>query len=247
MDPETPVLFQVEDGLATVVMNRPARRNAITGPLADALADVFTQFSRRNDVEVVLFHGADGGFCSGLDLTEYNSDPPPAWLPTATASLIAAHQAIASCPVPVVGALERFAVNGGAAFALACDLLVVGKGAFLQVGEVRQGMPAAMNLAWLLNRHSLSVTQQLVLTGRRFSGIDLYRLGIALDVVTDDRVLEAAMTLARELAGFPPGASRNMKEHTLLLSAANASQSEGIRHGADLLARSGPQTPQQAQ
>ena len=72
-------------------------------------------------------------------------------------------------PIGLV-ALERFAINGGAAFALAADLLVVGREAYLQVGEIRQGMAAPMNLAWLLARHPASVAEQIALTGRRFVG-----------------------------------------------------------------------------
>ncbi|MBT4677240.1 MAG: enoyl-CoA hydratase/isomerase family protein, partial [Acidimicrobiaceae bacterium] len=79
-DDQPDVLLSVDDGVAAIVLNRPARKNAITGPMMDLLADVFRQVSARDDVGAVLFHGADGGFCSGLDLGEYNADPPPDWL-----------------------------------------------------------------------------------------------------------------------------------------------------------------------
>ena len=205
------VLVSVEDGVASITLNRPHRKNAITGPLADGLADAFRAVSARDEVNVVLLSGAGGGFCSGLDLVEYNADPPPSWMSTATESLVAAHLAIFDCPVPVVGALERFAVNGGAAFALACDLLVVGETSFIQVGEIRQGMAAPMNLAWLLARHPGSVATQLVLTGRRFNGPDLHRLGLALDVVADAEVKESASALAADLAAWPSANVRNLK------------------------------------
>ena len=111
--PDQPeVLVSVDDGVASIILNRPARKNAITGPMMDRLAEAFQEAAVRDDVGAVLFHGADGGFCSGLDLGEYNADPPPAWLSTSLDSLVAAHRAIYACPVPVVGALERFAING---------------------------------------------------------------------------------------------------------------------------------------
>ncbi|SVD82994.1 uncharacterized protein METZ01_LOCUS435848, partial [marine metagenome] len=97
------VLASVEDGVASITLNRPHRKNAITGPLADGLADAFRAVSARDEVNVVLLSGAGGGFCSGLDLVEYNADPPPPWMSTATESLVAAHLAILDCPVPVVG------------------------------------------------------------------------------------------------------------------------------------------------
>ena len=61
------VLLRVDHGLATVVLNRPERKNAIIGPLADGLVAAFSEASARDDVEAVLLHGAGGGFCSGLD------------------------------------------------------------------------------------------------------------------------------------------------------------------------------------
>ncbi len=247
---DVPVLLSVEDGLATIVLNRPERKNAIVGPLSDALAAAFDEAAHREDVGAVLLYGAGGGFCSGLDLKEYSADPPPAWISTATASFVAAHRAIADCPVPVVGALERFAINGGAGLALACDLLVAGEGAFLQVGEVRQGMPAGMNLAWLSGRHPLTVIHQLTLTGRRFSGPELHRLGIALDVVPDDGVLDTARDLAMEIAGFPGSAGRTMKEQAAGMVADGVADvgaaAARIDRGAALLAAGGRLRPVQA-
>ena len=216
--PDQPeVLLSVDDGVASIILNRPARKNAITGPMMDRLAEAFQEAAVRDDVGAVLFHGADGGFCSGLDLGEYNADPPPDWLPTSLDSLVAAHRAIYACPVPVVGALERFAINGGAAFALACDLLVAGQTAFLQVGEIRQGLAAPMNLAWLLARRPASVAEQLTLSGRRFTGPDLHRLGIALDVVADGGVLDAARLLATEIASYPRAGALAIKATTRAL------------------------------
>ena len=113
-----------------------------------------------------------------------------------------------------------------AAFALACDLLVVGETSFIQVGEIRQGMAAPMNLAWLLARHPVSVASQLVLTGRRFNGPDLHRLGVALDVVADAEVKESARTLAADLAAWPSANVRNLKGAIRDLGAGGGSLSD---------------------
>ena len=191
---------------AEIVLNRPERRNAINGPLGEELAAAIGRADADDGVQAILLRGADGAFCSGLDLKAFNADPPPDWMPRFPAIWRGAHKAIFECPKPIVVALERFAINGGAALALAADLLVAGEAAFLQVGEVKQGMAAPYNMAWLRLRHCENTAAQLTLTGRRFTGSELASLGIAYAAVPDEDVVSAARRLVEELAAYPDGA-----------------------------------------
>ena len=163
------------DGWAEVVLNRPARRNAINGPLGECLAETLRAVDATEGVQTVLLRGADGAFCSGLDLKAFNADPPPEWVANFGTIWRGAHKALYECRKPIVAALERYAINGGSALALAADLLIAGETAFLQVGEVKMGMAAPYNMAWLRLRHSENVTAKLTITGRRFSGRELAR------------------------------------------------------------------------
>ena len=206
------------DGVAIIELHRPHRKNAIIAPMLDELVTHVDAAIASDSIEVVLLCGAGGAFCSGLDLTEYNADPPPAWLPTASTSLKAAHTALGACPKPVVVALERYAINGGAAFALAGDLVVAGRGAWLQVGEAQLGMNAPMNLAWLVARFPMATVLQIVLPGSRLTSGDLLRLGIALEVVDDDQVRARAEELAANIASFPTGSARRLKQSALQLA-----------------------------
>ena len=110
-----------------------------------------------------------------------------------------------------MGALERFAINGGAALAIACDLLVVGEESFLQVGEVQIGMAAPYNLAWLTLRHPESVNAEIALVGDRLNGAQMLRLGLANRCVRDDQVLAGAIALCERLASYPTGALQRIK------------------------------------
>ena len=110
------------EGWAELILNRPERKNAITGPLGVELARQVNVLSADEDVRVILLRGAEGAFCSGLDLKEFNADPPPAWRSDFAKIWRSAHRALYNCSTPIVGALERYAINGGAALALACDL-----------------------------------------------------------------------------------------------------------------------------
>ena len=199
------------EGWAEIVLNRPARRNAINGPLGERLADAFRTVAADDGVQAVLLRGAEGAFCSGLDLKGFNADPAPEWLPRFNAIWRAAHKAIFECPKPIVAALERYAINGGAALALAADLLIAGETAFLQVGEVKMGMAAPYNMAWLRLRHSENVAAKLTITGRRFPGRELADLGVAYEAVADDAVVDAARELAAALAAYPEGALARIK------------------------------------
>ncbi len=245
---DTELVRRIDRGrVAIVELNRPERRNALTGPLMDQLADHIEEVNaeavnaaaaraERTSAETntagtdgpesgiaepgvgaLLLCGAGGAFCSGLDLKEYNAQPPPDWLRTAAHSIRRAHIALARCPVPVVVSLERYAINGGAAFALAGDLIVVGRHAWLQVGEVRQGMAAPMNIAWLSARYPLATVLQIVLRGHRLDGETMSRMNIATEVVDDDQVRTRAEELAAEVAAYPSGAAQSLKTAVLAM------------------------------
>jgi len=198
-------------GWAEVILSRPERKNAIIGPMGQELASALDQLDRDNRVHLVMLRGAGGAFCSGLDLKAFNAEPKPAWLSQFPVLWRAAHRALFNFNKPIVGALERFAINGGAALAIACDLLIVGEESFLQVGEVQLGMAAPYNLAWLSLRHPESINAGIVLVGDRLSGAQMIRLGLANTCVRDDLVLTETNQLCERLAAYPAGALQRIK------------------------------------
>lgn len=209
---EPPVLVERnEPGVAELILNRPQRRNALTGPLAAELGEALATISADASVSVVIVRGQGGAFCSGLDLKEFGLDPQPEWVADFPALWRNVHLALFDLPCIVVGALERAAVNGGAALALACDFLVVGENAFLQVGEIQQGMAAPMNMAWLRLRHTEALAARVALIGDRLDGEHLAALGLAHDVVPDAEVVTAARALASRLSSHDPGGVRRIK------------------------------------
>ena len=190
------------DGWGELVLSRPARRNALVGPmvvdLRKGLAELVAAGSR-----VILLRGEGGSFCSGLDIDAFNAKPPEPWLAGFQDEWMGFHLELYRCQATIVCALERHAINGGASMALAADLMIAGEGAFLMVGEAAQGAPAPMNLAWLRLRVSENVIAQLTLSARRFHGPELLRLGLAAEVVADAEVAAHARTVAETLAKFP--------------------------------------------
>lgn len=205
------VLTHPSDGVAEICLNRPERKNAITGPLGLALAECLQAAAADDEVRVVVLRGAGGAFCSGLDLDAFNADPAPAWREDFQHIWRGAHRALFELGKPLIGCLERYAINGGAALALACDLLVVGEESYLQVGEARIGMAAPYNMAWLRLRHSEALAARLALVGARCYGPELKSWGVAHKVVAEQDVIKAGQALAADLAGYPAGGLARIK------------------------------------
>ena len=194
------VLVERFGARADIVLNRPERRNAITRSLAYQLKVAIVDAANDVEVRAVVLRGAGGCFCSGTDLKAAGGDladePVDAWTQV--------HAAIYECQTPIVVALERFAINAGAALVLAADLTVAGEGAFLQVSEIAMGVAAPMNQAWLHLRHSPVVAGRVTLIGDRLPAAELLRLGLVTEVVADDQVVVRAQALADRIASHPP-------------------------------------------
>ncbi len=210
-DGERVVRVEVNEGWAEVVLDRPQRKNALTGPLAVQLKDAVIRLNGDEEIAAIVLRGEGGSFCSGIDLKELQADPPHPWAADLQRDLRAAHLALFACTVPIFGAFERYGINAGAAVALACDVLIAGESAFLQIGEIQQGADIPINAAWLRIRVGEAIAARITLYGDRVPASELYRLGLVAEVVADDEVLPRARALAERLAGFPKGSPAQVK------------------------------------
>lgn len=201
---DEPVLVERRGPVVEVVLNRPSRRNALTMAVMSSLAGAFAALA-ESDADAVLLRGAGGFFCSGIDVDEIE----PANVSIQAWSAV--HEALAALEMPVLACIEGGAINAGAALVLGCDLIVAGQNAYLQIMEAAMGLTAPMNAAWLALRYPPAIGMQLALSCRRFTGPDLLRMGIALDTVADDGVLDHARRLAARIAAYPAGAGRSTK------------------------------------
>jgi len=206
-----PVNVERHEGWATVLLNRPFRRNALTGPMVDALADAVEELGQDQSVSAIVLRGSSGSCCSGVDLKELQAKPQHSWVPGFSQSNRRLHLALFHCPIPVVGALEGYGINAGTALALACDLIIAGKTSFLQIGEIHQGAAIPMNAAWMRLKLSESVLARMALYGDRIEAPRLAELGVVHEVVGDDDVRSVAEDRAAKLASHPAGSSRTIK------------------------------------
>jgi len=211
-----PVRTEISGRIATVILSRPERRNAVDRPTAEALAEAFLAFDRNRDLDVAVFHGEAGAFCAGADLkavAEGRGNP----LKNPLSGLDIAHDADAPMgpsrlllSKPVIAAIEGPAVAGGLELALWCDMRVAAEDAVLGVFCRRWGVPlidgGTVRLPRLIG---MGHAMDLILTGRPVTAREALAMGLVNRVVPTGEARAAAEALAADLARFPQACMRN--------------------------------------
>ena len=184
-----------------LTLNRPAKLNAISAELRDALTAAIADAAADERVRVVVIAGAGRAFCSGYDLSE--AAPPTAWdWRDVLARDVEATLAVWSCPKPVIAQVHGYALAGGLELAMACDLIVAADHAQLGEPEIRFGSaPVTLLMPFLIGQKR---TRELLLTGDLISAAEAERIGLVNRVVPGDRLVGAVDELAEKLARVPP-------------------------------------------
>ena len=204
--------LDIHEGWAEIIIERPDRRNSLIPPLAGEIRDHIEQSNEDDNISAIVLRGEGGYFCSGIDLKALQADPPPPWAGKDVGDVRSMHMALYHCKKPVIAALEKFAINAGASLAFACDLIVAGETAFLQIGEIQQGVGIPMNAAWLKIKTTEFRAARLAFLGDRVKAPELLRLGLISECVSDDSVVERCNEIAATIAGYPAGAAVAIKQ-----------------------------------
>jgi 2-(1,2-epoxy-1,2-dihydrophenyl)acetyl-CoA isomerase len=201
---ESVLLVEREGPVATLIMNRPKARNALDPELLAALAAGLREVAADASVRAVVLAGAGDAFCSGADLKGALGDlDAGADLGPRIAQFHALIRAIVEAPKPFIAAVRGPAVGFGADLALACDLRVLSKDAYLQEKFVAIGlMPDGGGSFWLPRLVGIGRALELLLLGTRVDAAQALQLGLANRVVDDERA--EANALAVTLAAGPP-------------------------------------------
>jgi enoyl-CoA hydratase len=200
------VLLQEDLGsVRRLTMNRPAALNALNAELTDALSAAIQRAGSDDDVSVVILRGAGRAFCAGYDLNEDASGgvlDARHWhedLAHATDRMLE----ILDCPKPVIASIHSYCLAGGTDLMLACDLAVAADDAYFGYVDVRFGSGVvSMFLPWVIG---VRAAKELLFTGEdRVSADDALRIGLVNRVVPRDRLDDATMELAEEIAKNEP-------------------------------------------
>ena len=188
--------------VTTVVIDRPAARNAIDRATAQALADAFRDFDADPAQHVAVLCGANGHFCAGADLKAFVANPGEWSLTEDGDAPLGPTRMLLS--KPVIAAVSGYAVAGGLELALWCDLRVVEQTATFGVFCRRWGVPlidgGTIRLSRLIG-HARAL--DLVLTGRAVGAEEALAFGLANRVVPEGEARAAAEQLAAQIAAFP--------------------------------------------
>ena len=202
------------DGITVVTLNRPEVRNAVDADTAHALHAAFLAFDDDPASRGAVFHGAHGHFCAGWDLqagarlhaagVDGKALTHLDWAPDAERPLGPMGPSRLLLSKPVIAAISGAAVAGGMELALWCDLRVMEADAYFGVYCRRFGVPlidgGTVRLPRLIG---MGHAMDLILTGRKVEAEEALRIGLCNRVAPPGRALETALTLARQLAGFP--------------------------------------------
>ena len=192
------LLVGVDDGVATVTLNRPGRRNAVGDGMREELADAYLRCDRADAVRVIVLTGAPPAFCSGADLAAGDrtfTEPGPAF---SAAGIDAPAWTLSK---PVIAAVNGHAIGLGLTLALQCDIRYFAADAKYGVVQVRRGMVGDAYSHWVLPRLvGLSNAAEILLSGATFDGHRAVALGLGSRVLDAADVVPAALELAHDIA-----------------------------------------------
>jgi enoyl-CoA hydratase len=206
---EDEVLLHRDGAVAEIVLNRPAKLNAVTPAMSATIERLCRELDRDDEVRAVLVRGAgERAFCAGSDLNAL-AEYPNAWK---FRNRLEYSTFIRDMRKPVVAALHGWVLGGGAELALGADLRVMGRGARLGFPEVQRGWVGGGGASQLLPRLiGYGQAMKLLLTGDPIDAAEAHRLGLVEYLVEDAEVEATARGLAARLAGFSPVAVESVK------------------------------------
>ncbi|MGW6379336.1 crotonase/enoyl-CoA hydratase family protein [Rhodococcus sp. NPDC055112] len=230
------VLVRRDGPVTTISINRPAVRNAVDRPTAEALAAAFRDFDADQDAAVAVLHGEGGTFCAGADLKAISSGAGNRVALDGDGPMGISRMRLSK---PVIAAIAGHAVAGGLELALWADLRVAEEGAVLGVFCRRWGVPlidgGTVRLPRLIGT---SHAMDLILTGRPVDADEAHRIGLVNRKVPAGEAIVAAQRLAADLAAFPQTCMRQDRLSVLDQEGLTEDQAmlTELRHGAISLA-----------
>lgn len=221
--PDERVRLDITDGVATVTLDDPERRNALDLDLCDEIVATFDTLEANDDVGAVVVTGAPPAFCAGADLSHLGG--------SARDGLMRIYEGflrVGRCPLPTIAAVNGAAVGAGMNLALVCDLRLAGRSAKFDARFLQLGLHPGGGHTWMFRR--ITGPQAVfasVVFGEVLSGEEAERCGLAWRCVEDEELLSTARAMGAKAADAPHELVRKVKE-TIGDMAAVESQTQAV-------------------
>lgn len=206
------IAYDLQEGIARITFNRPAKLNAMTLAMYDELGSAFKTASEDDRVRVVILTGAgDRSFCAGADLKE--SIPALARNDIDISAWDAAHIKNFNVDKPIISAINGLCMGAGFEIMLATDLRIAASTAVFSLPEVSLGIvPAGGTLVRLVRQIGYAAAMEILMTADRFSSEHLLRVGVLNRVVPPEQLSETTTEWAQRLVRLSPSALRVVKQ-----------------------------------
>src|ERR1700693_3579335 len=192
-------------GVATITLNRPEKRNAISFELIDDLVQALSEVA-KSDAIILILTGAGKAFCSGLDLDNLKAllGRTPEQNLQDSQTMVQLFRSLYEFPQVTIAAVNGTAIAGGTGLALLCDFTLAVPEAKFGYTEVRIGFLAAIVSTFLLRQVSEKIARDLLLTGRIFDAAEAARMGLLSEIVPSENLMARARELAAQLMDNSP-------------------------------------------
>jgi enoyl-CoA hydratase/carnithine racemase len=209
------VLYDVaDDGIGTITLNRPEKRNAMTFVMLAEFIETVRKAGSDDDARVIVVTGSGGSFCAGTDLSDLNTVPGETRGVRGEADEHDVWWPLAACPKPVIAAVDGPAVGMGAEFTSQCDVRIASTSARFAWNFVHRGLvPDTGAGTWLLPRIiGLPAALKLLYSGEFLSAEQALELGYVAQVVEPDELQTAAREVATSFLAGSPFSQKLIKE-----------------------------------
>ena len=218
MDFET-IILKKEEGIATLILNRPERGNALNRQMCDELAVALDEVARDKEMRVLILTGAGRGFCGGGDISEMGeSSIYTQWEAETMRQYIRQivqriTLSLRRLEIPTIAMVNGFAVGSGFDYACACDIRIGSEKARFAIAFIRVGLAPETGGGYLLPRVvGLSKALEILYTGKWVDAKEAERIGLLNKLVSAEDLERETMKLARQLAKAPPISIRLTKQ-----------------------------------
>ncbi len=203
--PDSLTILEEADGTAVLTLNRPEKRNALSRALREEIVQRLDELTKSDGVSAVVLTGAGPVFCAGFDRSEFAAGG----MEEIFAEAVEYHRRVYTFSKPLIAAVNGAALGGGCDLAAMCDFRLAATSATFGQPQLRFGAAAAYDLMRAVL--GTGAAREMCLTGRAYDAPEALRIGLVNRVLAPEELVDAALTLAREVASLPKGVSESAK------------------------------------